>query len=162
MKTEALFFIWVICLGASVWLLFDGGERDGWAMKRVYDESADGSKQLTDALVVAKKENKRVLLQFGANWCIWCHRLHRFFETDKAVSRKLRSDFVVVLVDVNNGHNASITSRYGDVAQSGIPAIAVLDSNGKLIGSASSPDFVENGQYNSKKIIAFLNSCVEK
>ena len=162
MKTKALFFIWVICLGASVWLLFGGGQRDGWTTKPIYDESSDGLKQITDALVVAKKENKRVLLQFGANWCIWCHRLHRFFETDKAVSRKLRSGFVVVLVDVNNGHNASISSRYGELAQSGIPAIAVLDSDGKLIGSASSPDFVENGNYNSKKIVTFLNSSIPK
>ena len=33
----------------------------------------------TIALVVAMKEDKRVLLQFGANWCGWCHRLHKLF-----------------------------------------------------------------------------------
>ena len=39
----------------------------------IYDKSADGAKQIADALAMAKKENQRVLLQFGANWCGWCH-----------------------------------------------------------------------------------------
>ena len=52
------------------------------ARPAIYDEKADGAKQIADALVVAKKENKRVLLQFGANWCGWCHRLHGLFQTN--------------------------------------------------------------------------------
>jgi thioredoxin-related protein len=162
MKTKALFFVWIVCLGASVWLLFDSEQAGGWDRKPIYDESVDGSKQIADALVIAKKENKHVLLQFGANWCVWCHRLHRFFEADKAVSGKLRSDFVIVLVDVSNGHNASVVSEYGEESRSGIPAIAVLDSGGKLVASTSSADFAEDGQYSSKKILAFLNSCISK
>jgi len=161
-KTKILFCIWVGCIGASLWLLFDSGQPDGWDRKSIYDESADGSKQIADALVIAKKENKLVLLQFGANWCIWCHRLHQFFEKDTAVRRKLESNFLIILVDVSNGHNVSIVSQYVEVTQSGIPAIAVLDSDGKLIGSASSPDFVENGHYQSKKILGFLNGCITK
>jgi thiol:disulfide interchange protein len=143
-------------------MLLDFGQQDARETKPVYDESADGSKQIADALLVAKRDNKFVLLQFGANWCIWCHRLHQFFETDKAVSRKLRSDFVVVLVDVNYGHNASVVSQYCQVAHSGIPAIAVLGSDGKLIGSTSSADFAENDHYSSKKILVFLNNCIGK
>ena len=46
------------------------------APPNIYDESLDGSGQIADALTIAKKENKRVLLQFGANWCGWCHKLH--------------------------------------------------------------------------------------
>ena len=37
----------------------------------IYDESADAQKQLTAALERAKKDNKIILLQFGANWCGW-------------------------------------------------------------------------------------------
>ena len=48
----------------------------------IYDEKADGAKQIADALAVATNEHKRVLLQFGANWCGWCHKLHKLFETD--------------------------------------------------------------------------------
>jgi hypothetical protein len=34
---------------------------------KIYDENADGSEQITEALAVAKKEGKHVLLQFGVH-----------------------------------------------------------------------------------------------
>jgi thioredoxin-related protein len=77
----------------------------------IYNESADGSKQIADALATAKKEHKHVLLQFGANWCGWCHKLHQLFETDKNIAEALKSDYVVVLVDVNKGHNKDADSK---------------------------------------------------
>jgi len=51
-------------------------------------------------LAVAKKENKRVLLQFGANWCGWCNKLHRLFESDPQIAAKLKQACVVALVDM--------------------------------------------------------------
>src|SRR5215208_1565835 len=80
---------------------------------KIYDESLDGTKQITDALVIAKKENKRVLLQFGANWCGWCHLLHNVFKTDASISQTLTSNYVVVLIDVNQGHNKETDIKYG-------------------------------------------------
>jgi len=143
-----------------MWMLFDSGQAEGEERKPIYDESAVGSKQIAEALLIAKRDNKLVLLQFGANRCIWCHRLHRFFETDKAVRRELRSDFVVVLVDVKDGHNGSVVGLYGQDAHSGIPAIAVLSSDGKPIASTDSEAFFENDHYSSKKIVKFLDSCI--
>ena len=42
---------------------------DASSKPAIYDESADGQKQLTQAIEQAKKDNKVILLQFGANWC---------------------------------------------------------------------------------------------
>ena len=42
----------------------------------IWDEAAAGSEMIADALTVAASGNKHVLLQFGASWCPWCHRLH--------------------------------------------------------------------------------------
>jgi thiol:disulfide interchange protein len=67
----------------------------------IFDVHADGDAQVSAALARAAAEHKRVLLDFGANWCIWCHRLHNTLETDPAVSRALQRDYVVVMVDVN-------------------------------------------------------------
>src|SRR5947208_8783450 len=78
----------------------------------IYDESADGPKQLTHALEQAKKDNKNVLLQFGANWCGWCHKLHTLFDTDKAIHSKLQNGYVVVMVDMNKGHNSDFAAKY--------------------------------------------------
>ena len=78
----------------------------------IYDENADAAKEIADALALAKKEDKRVLLQFGANWCGWCHKLHKLCQTDTYIAAKLKEAYVVVLVDVNKGHNSDINKQY--------------------------------------------------
>src|SRR5689334_10363661 len=79
----------------------------------IYDEKADGGMQIARALETAKGQNKRVLVQFGANWCGWCHKLHRLFDTDSQIAQALRESYVVVMVDVNNGHNDATDKKYG-------------------------------------------------
>ena len=78
----------------------------------IYDESADARAQIAAALAKAKKENRRVLIQWGANWCHWCHLLHDGFKSrDKVgqndftkrpenIASKLRAEYDLVLVDV--------------------------------------------------------------
>jgi thiol:disulfide interchange protein len=96
----------------------------------IYDEKADGATQIADALALAKKENKRVLLQFGANWCGWCHKLHKLFESDNSIAKKLEASYVVAMIDVNKGHNQSLVTKYG-AEGFGLPFIVILDEDGK-------------------------------
>src|SRR5215470_4665136 len=56
-----------ICTGCS-------GVRVGMVYSPlIYDPRADGEEQLRAALAVARKEQKRVLLDLGANWCSDSH-----------------------------------------------------------------------------------------
>ncbi|MFG0260298.1 MAG: hypothetical protein ACF8LK_08090, partial [Phycisphaerales bacterium JB041] len=41
----------------------------------LYDVNADASEQIAAALAKAKQENRRVLIQWGGNWCGWCIQL---------------------------------------------------------------------------------------
>src|ERR1700679_224189 len=68
----------------------------------IFDVHADGDSQVAAALSQAKAEHKRVILDFGANWCIWCRRLHATFDHDASVSDALNRGFIVVMVDVNH------------------------------------------------------------
>ena len=149
----------MISLGAL--LLYQPDETD-YLRIPTYDETAVASQQIANALVLAKKKNKRVLLQFGANWCVWCHVLHHLFETNKAVHKEIQSDYIVVLVDVNNGHNESTMEKYGQPTQFGLPVIVVLDSNGKQLVTQSIVEFGENHGYSPQKVLAFLNACALK
>ena len=79
---------------------------------KTYDEFADGSKQIADALAMAKKGHKNVLLQFGANCCGWRQELHKVFEADKAIAEKLKREFVIVMVDMNKDHNKDVDTKY--------------------------------------------------
>jgi thiol-disulfide isomerase/thioredoxin len=128
----------------------------------IYDENADGAKQIADALAVAKKENKRVLLQFGANWCGWCHKLHELCQTDAEIAAKLKKSFVVVLVDVNKGHNGDINKKYGNPAGLGLPAIVILDADGRALTIQDSGKLEQGDHHDPKKVLAFLNEWAGK
>ncbi len=123
----------------------------------IYDESADASRQIADALAVAKKEHKRVLLQFGANWCGWCHKLHRLFQTDQEIAAKLKAAYVVVLVDVNKGHNGDTDKKYGNPMRLGLPALVILDADGKTLIIQDSGKLEQGDHHDPKKVLAFLN-----
>src|ERR1019366_1234842 len=128
----------------------------------MYDENADGAKQIADALAVAKKENKRVLLQFGANWCGWCHKLHKLCQTDAEIAAKLKESFVVVLVDVNQGHNGDINKKYGNPAGFGLPAIVILDADGRALTTQDSGKLEQGDHHDPKKVLAFLDEWAGK
>jgi len=123
---------------------------------KIYDESLDGAKQIADALAKAKKENKRVLLQFGANWCGWCHLLHELCNSDTAIREKLKADYVVVLVDVNAKHNADTDQKYGHPTRFGLPALVVLDADGKQLTTKDSGELEEGKHHDPAKVLAFL------
>lgn len=127
-----------------------------------YDEAADGSQQITDALAIAKANNKRVLLQFGANWCWWCNLLHNLFEKDQAIRELLQKSYVVVLVDVNQGHNKEVDARYGTPTKHGLPVLVILDSDGKQLVTKDTGELEEGDHHSPDKVLEFLNEWAPK
>jgi len=130
----------------------------GATPKQIYDESAEAAPQIEQALALAKKENKRVLLQFGANWCGWCHRLHQLFANDTAVAEELKAHYVVVMVDVNERHNQATIDKYGKPTRFGLPVLVVLDSNGKLLTTKDTGELEEGDHHSPAKVLEFLQS----
>lgn len=126
----------------------------------IYDTKADGNKQIADALAIAKRDNKRVLLQFGANWCIWCHRLHDLFDNDPLVSKKLLYEYVLVLIDVDTidgkKRNDDIDARYGRPSKHGLPTLVVLDTDGKQLALQPAQPWELREQHNPFKVLGFL------
>jgi len=126
----------------------------------IYDTKADGAKQIADALATAKREHKDVLLQFGANWCGWCHKLHNLFRSDKDIAAFLQANYVLVLVDVDKvdgkPHNTEINERYGNPCRFGLPALVVLDADGKQLTTQDSGKLEEGDHHDPAKVLAFL------
>jgi thiol:disulfide interchange protein len=88
---------------------------------------------VADALAIAKKDDKRVLLQFGSHGCTWCHVLQKLFETDQNIVTELKSDYVYVMIDITRGRNKGIDGRYGNPTRNGVPVIVILDADGKQL-----------------------------
>lgn len=102
----------------------------------IYDEAASGKKQIDDAMAAAKKQNKYVLVTWGANWCPWCHRLDEIARTDSTVAKLIRDNYVPVKVDLGHREkNMDLANKFGaDPNELGIPHMTVLDGNGKVVG----------------------------
>ena len=128
----------------------------------IYDETAEGKKQIAEALVIAKKEGKQVILQFGANWCGWCHRLHELFKADAGIAEKLASNYVVVLIDVNEEHNKDIDARYGYPTRQGLPVVVILNDDGKQLTTQDTRKLEAGDHYDPDKVKAFLEEWAAK
>jgi thioredoxin 1 len=145
----------VICLGvASPWSAATA-QTQKESRPNIYDESADGERQISDALTLAGKEKKNVLLLFGANSCVPCLKLHAFFEGEKTVSDALKTNFIVVSITWGASHNLDLPSRYGAKNGFGLPFIVILDANGTYL-TTKNTDELRDGQYNPEKVLAFL------
>jgi thiol:disulfide interchange protein len=132
------------------------------AKPAIYDVKADAHQQITEALAKAKPGHKRVLLKFGANWCGWCHRLHRLFEKDPQIAALLKEKYVVVLVDVDQGHNADVVKEYGNPTRLGLPVLVVLDEDGKMLTTQDTGKLEEGDHHSPEKVLAFLKEWQPK
>lgn len=132
----------------------------------IYDTKADGEKLIADALVVAKRENKRVLAEFGANWCIWCRRMHAMLHSHPEVSPFFEQNYLLVMVDVDEvdgkTHNLNLIERYGDPTTNGIPGLVVLDADGKVLKVQDTEPFQRGDEYDPAKVLQFLKEFAPK
>ena len=128
----------------------------------IYDEKADAREQISAAVAKAMKENRRVLVQWGANWCGWCHLLHNTMKSDRELSRKVLYEYDVVLIDVGRfDKNIELATEFGaDLKAHGLPYLTVLDGDGKVIanqdtGSLEKQDS-EEAAHDVAKVMEFL------
>ena len=99
----------------------------------IYDEKADAHHDISVAIANAQKTGKYVVLVFGANWCGDCRALHAQMHQPELASMVERN-FVVVNIDLGRyDKNVDLAEQYHVPIKHGIPALAVLDSRGKLL-----------------------------
>lgn len=126
------------------------------AVPDIYPSPASAEADLKAALTEAAGSHKRLLLDFGGNWCVDCHVLDSFFH-DSANAPLLAAHFV--LVHVNIGHmdaNVAIAERYQIPLKKGVPALAVLDEHGKLLYSQQGGEFEAMRHMKSASVTEFL------
>lgn len=150
---------WVI-LGAAMagvvlatGLALSMGAKAGAAREGLYDPDADGRAQLAKALEQAKAEDKRVLVQWGANWCGWCHKLHDYFRENAEARQILEASYVVVLID--SDQNKPLMKDL-DVTPRGVPYLTILGSDGKKIVDQDTGSLETGSAHDPAKVNPFL------
>ncbi len=115
------------------------------AGRDIYPDPAQAKTDLAAALKMAGETHKRVLLDFGGNWCGDCIVLDMYMHNEQ---NRAILDANYVLVHINIGHmdeNLDIAKRYDVPLSKGVPAMAVLTDKGKLLYSQ------ENGQFEAMR-----------
>jgi thiol-disulfide isomerase/thioredoxin len=78
-----------------------------------FDPQRDAAKDIADALREALRSDRRVLLDVGGEWCIWCRRLDTLFIRNADLADFLHGNYVVVKVNYSKENkNESVLSRY--------------------------------------------------
>jgi len=127
---------------------------------QVYDETANARTVVAAAIAKAKKENQRVLVQWGANWCGWCKLLAAKMTNTAKLSREILYEYQAVHVDVGQfDKNMDLAKELGAEFKA-IPFLTVLDGDGKALVQRNTEPFEttdgdKNG-HDAKKLLAFL------
>ena len=125
--------------------------------KDLYPADVDAQKEIAEALETAAKSHKRVLLIFGGNWCYDCHVLDEAFHTPE-IAPTLNHNFVVAHIDIGEyNKNLDLAKKYEVPLERGVPAAAVLDSDGRLLFSQKNQEFEKARSLAPEDILAFLD-----
>ena len=126
------------------------------ANRDIYPDPSQAKADLAAGLKTAAATHKRVIIDFGGNWCGDCQVLDIYFHNQQ--NRPiLESNYV--LVHVNIGHmdaNVDIAAKYGVPLAKGVPALAVLSDSGKLLYSQKSGEFEAMRRMEANSVTSFL------
>jgi thioredoxin 1 len=125
--------------------------------KDIYNERVNAHAEIKDALEKAAAGHKRVIVVFGANWCYDCHVLDKAFHRPDAAAI-IAANYEVVHVDIGKGEkNQDLMTKYEVPLKRGIPGLAVLDADGKLVYSQKNGEFENARALAPEDFLAFLN-----
>jgi len=124
---------------------------------KLYDTAADARTEIREAEQRAAREHKRVLLVFGGNWCYDCHVLDLAFHSGD-IEPTLHRNYLLVHVDIGEyDRNVDLAEKYRVPLQKGVPALAVVAPDDRLIFSQQAGEFEAARSMSPEQILAFLD-----
>lgn len=125
--------------------------------KHIYSDTANPTADIAAAVQQAHREHKRIILDFGGDWCGDCQVLDIYFHQSPN-AELLAKHFILVHVEIGHmDHNVEVADKYQVPIKKGVPALAVLDSHGKLLFSQQNKEFENMRNMTSESVTEFLN-----
>lgn len=122
----------------------------------IYDEKADARELIAGAVAKAQRENSRVLVMFGGNWCGWCHKLHGTLKSDAKLAKMMLDEYQLVMVDTAAPNAKEVMADYKVDPKAGVPYLVVLDGKGKVLCNQETGSLEEGDHHDPAKVLAFL------
>ena len=127
----------------------------GYTPVTKFDPARNPAKDLERTIEEAKSSNKRIILDVGGEWCIWCHRIDYFIGNNEDIKNFIKDNFIVLKINFSKeNQNKEFLSKYPEIP--GYPHFFVLDKDGKLLHSQDTGLLEQGKGYSHEKMIAFL------
>jgi len=124
------------------------------AKQGLYPPITEANADVKKALALALRTHKRVILDFGGDWCGDCQVLDIYFHQPPN-DKLLAANFIKVNVNIGREDaNLDLAHKYG-VPLHGVPALAVLDGHGKVL-FAQDKEFSDMRYMEASSVTAFL------
>jgi thiol:disulfide interchange protein len=124
----------------------------------IYPNVAAAQADLKAAMASAAATKRRVIVDFGGNWCGDCKVLDANLRKPENAAL-LEQHFVVVHVNVGDkgiDHNFEVAERYGIPLKKGVPALAILEPDGRLVYAQKNGEFESMRRMDPKSVNEFL------
>ena len=123
----------------------------------LYNPQLDGKLQIKQAIELAQKNNKHVLIQVGGNWCPWCIRFHKFLNEVPKIDSLVQSSYIYVPLNYSRENKNEESLKLLEFPQRfGFPVLVILDQNGKRIHTQNSALLEKEQSYDTTKVFQFL------
>jgi thiol:disulfide interchange protein len=122
----------------------------------IYPDPGQAKADIAAALRSAAATHRRILLDFGGNWCGDCKVFDIYMHDDK---NKPLVDANFVVVHINIGRfdaNLDLAEKYEIPLKRGVPALAVLSEHGELLYSQKNGEFEAMRSMASSSVSDFL------
>jgi len=131
-----------------------------YGRRHIYSETANPKADIAAALKQARLEHKRVLLDFGGDWCGDCQVLDIYMHREPNQTL-LTKNFVLVHVFIDammaqDDKNIQLGAAYGVPITKGVPALAVLNPYGKILYSQKTGEFEDMRHMDPQSVNEFL------
>ena len=128
----------------------------------IYPDPSQAKTDIAAALKTAAAQHKRVLLDFGGNWCGDCIVLDLYMHNEQN-EPILNAGFVLVHVNVGKyDANDDLAKKYKIPLGKGVPAVAVLSADGRLLYSQQGGEFEGMRRMRASSVTTFLTQWKPK
>ena len=122
-----------------------------------FDPARDAQKDLSDAVALAGKSGRRVLMDVGGEWCVWCRRLDTLWATNAGLRAYRDSNYVTLKVNWSpENKNVALLSKYPRIP--GYPHFFVLEKDGTFLHSQGTGELEKGKGHDPEKVMAFLKA----
>ena len=133
-------------------------EQEKSKLIKPYHPEESAEEKINALIEKAKKENKRIMIQAGGNWCIWCLRFNQFVQDTPELKGIVDENYLYYHLNWSpENKNEEVFARYRNPGEEyGYPVFIVLDKNGKMIHVQESSGLEEGKSYSVDRVKEFF------